>query len=260
MANNNSFLPEDYLEKRITRRTNAICITLFAVVMVGVVGAFFVTNRQRSEVRDLQTQVNLQFEEAARRLEQLDELRSRKQQMIQKARITSVLVERVPRSLMMSELINHMPQTLSLLELDLETKVVRSQPRAKTAMEREAKRSRKDRKKDQQPPPIQVQSTEMILNMVGVAPTDDEVAEFMSALSSHELFYAVNLVFTEDATIQDHAARKFRLEMKVSQDMDLSQVEPTKVARELKQNPMADSIQIEGANKLVTPASHTQRP
>ena len=41
-----SFLPEDYLAQKTERRTNLICLTLFAIVMLGVFAAFWITNRQ----------------------------------------------------------------------------------------------------------------------------------------------------------------------------------------------------------------------
>ena len=33
-----SFLPEDYVERRIEQRTNIICLSLFAIVLIAVVG------------------------------------------------------------------------------------------------------------------------------------------------------------------------------------------------------------------------------
>ena len=121
-----SFLPDDYVEKRKQHRTNVVNLTLFVVVMAAILGAFFVTDRQRTEVRSLQRDVNAQFEEAAKRLEQLDQLQVQKKQMVRKARVTGVLLERVPRSLILSELVNSMPSTVSLEELDLTTKVIRA--------------------------------------------------------------------------------------------------------------------------------------
>ena len=49
---NQTFLPEDYLAQKAERRTNLICLALFAVVMMAVVGAFLVTNRQWSRMRN----------------------------------------------------------------------------------------------------------------------------------------------------------------------------------------------------------------
>ena len=143
---NTSFLPEDYVEKKTQRRTNLISISLFVIVMGFIIGAFVVTDRQRVEVAQLQQQVNKEFEEAAKRLEQLNDLQARKQEMIRKARITAMLIERLPRSLILADLINQMPTTLSLLELELQTKVIRVNTRkiATTALEK-AKQKQKNK-------------------------------------------------------------------------------------------------------------------
>ncbi len=143
MAKNMSFLPEDYLEKRTQRRTNVICLALFVVVMSGVIGAFFVTDAQSSELRKREIGVNQRFEEAAKRIEQFEQLQKNKQAMLRKAKITSVLIERVPRSIVLAELINNMPTTLSLLEMELETRVIkprRASGVARTALDK-AKRN-----------------------------------------------------------------------------------------------------------------------
>ena len=42
-----SFLPDDYLERKARRRTNAICAVLFCVVISAIGGAFTVTERSR---------------------------------------------------------------------------------------------------------------------------------------------------------------------------------------------------------------------
>ncbi|MDH3583566.1 MAG: hypothetical protein OER86_05060, partial [Phycisphaerae bacterium] len=132
MNNNDmSFLPEDYVEKQIEQRTNLICISLFAVVLIGIIGAYVVTTRHRAEVRQERTKVNNAYADAARRLEQLEELQQSKQQMMRKAQLTATLLEPVPRSFLLADLINRMPSTLSVLEFGLKTKTERRRARVK---------------------------------------------------------------------------------------------------------------------------------
>ena len=236
-----SFLPEDYLEKRLQRRTNVISLTLFVVVMGFVTGAFFVTNRQRSEVLALQEQVDSQYVDAARRLEQLDELQRRKQEMIRKAKTTSTLLERVPRTIVLAELINNMPPTLSLLELDLESKTIQTRrPQLRTAMDKA--KARASKQEDAEAPPQRI--TEVSLKVVGVAPTDVQVAQFMASLGRARLFEQVNLAFSEEIKIGKNLMRKFSIDMQLNQAIDTTNFEPTMVQRELKLNPMSDRLQI----------------
>jgi len=247
-----SFLAEDYLERRLQRRTNVISLTLFMIVMAGVVAAFFVTDRQRADVKRLREQVNVQSEEAAKRLEQLDQLQKRKQEILRKAAVTGVLLERVPRSIIVAEMVNSMPATVGLTDFELTTKVVTG-PRPATAMDK-AKQQKQQKDKQQAAPDEPVMPpTEVDIKLVGLAPTDVEVAQFMSALSQCRLFKDVNLAFSEESQLDERVLRRFRVEMSLRQDVDMTQYEPTRVAR-LKQNPMGDKFQITAQGQMVAPA------
>src|SRR5688572_13272768 len=114
-----SFLPEDYLAQKAQHRTNIISLTLFGVVMSAVVGAFFVTNRQAQLVKNLQETVNAQCLQAGSKIDELKQLDLQKEEMLQKAELAGALVERVPRSILLAELINRMPEKLALLTMDL---------------------------------------------------------------------------------------------------------------------------------------------
>ncbi len=250
MTNNMSFLPEDYLQQRIARRTNVICLTLFVVVMGGVIAAWFVTDRQRQEIQILQDKANGDFEEAARRLDQLEQLQTQKDIMMRKVDVTSILVEKVPRSLLLAELINHMPPALSLLELELKTTVLRK-PRGRTSMEK-ARRRAAEKKNNE----TSVPKTELGLSLIGLAPTDEEVAEFMGSLNTHKLFNSITLQYSEQTKIDDRMMRKFRLHMTVNQNIDPQRIEATWVRRNLNNNPMSDQIFIDKAGPIVLPKSN----
>jgi Tfp pilus assembly protein PilO len=253
MAKDMSFLPEDYLEGRIAQRTNIICLTLFVIVMGGVVAAWFVTDRQRSDVKRLQAQVNQQFEDAARKLEQVEKLQQQKAQMLRKADITSALVEKLPRSRVLAELTNTMPASLSLLEFELDTKVVSARPRALTAMQDARRRAAVKQAAEQEEPEVVVPETEVNLSLVGVAPSDVDVAKYIASLTSHVMFEDVTLKFSEQTKIEGAQLRKFALAMQVTQNAAASEVEPTLIKRELKMNPMANTIYIDESGELVNP-------
>lgn len=259
MAKNESFLPEDYLQKKITVRTNAICITLFVLVMVGVVAAYMVTDRQRGEVRKHQAEVDSQFREAARRIEQLDQLQKDKKLMLQRRKVAEVLVEKVPRSVVLAELTNLMPSTLSLLEFDMQTKVLKTKPRPKTAIEREKQKNKAQRDKLAKPDEPEVKPTELTLTLIGVAPTDLEVSQFLEHLNRHELFDNIFLQYSEDTTIQDQKMRKFELELTLNQNIPPNRLNAD---TDLVMDPMGETIQINDQGERVldepklTPASN----
>lgn len=213
-----NFLPEEYMERRLQRRTNAISLTLFMVMMGAVVAAYYVTDRQRSEVKTLQAQVNRQIEDAAKRLEQLDELQRRKDAMVRKAQVSAALIERLPRSVVLAELVNNMPATLSLEDMNLSTRVLQTARPATALQQTRQTRAAAEAQADAAP---ELPQTEVTMYLIGMAPTDVEVAQFMTALSASPLFNDVNLVFSEEEYVDDRAMRRFRVEMAINQDVDL---------------------------------------
>lgn len=256
-----SFLEPDYVEQRLQRRTNTISLTLFFLVMSAVVAAFFVTDRQRAEVKRLREQVNLESAEAAKRLEQLDQLQKRKQEMLRKAAVTGVLLERVPRSIVIAEMVNSMPATVGLTDFELTTKVLAA-PRPATALDKAKQQKQAKAKQDAAPEEPVMPPSEVEIKLVGLAPTDVEVAQFMTALGQCRLFKDVNLAFSEESELDSRTVRRFRVELALRQDVDMTQYEPNRVSR-LPQNPLGDKFQITAQGQMVAPTAeqvrHTQR-
>lgn len=233
-----SFLPADYVERRIEQRTNIICLTLFGVVIAGVIGAKMVSLRHANEVKRQRAEINAEFAEAARRIEQLNELQRRKDEMLRKAQVTGRLLEPMPRTFLLADLINRMPPTLSLFELELDSKVDRTTlpviNKSKAAMKNKGKNA------DKTPEPDPVPQYVVTLKLVGVAPTDVQVAQYMSALSRSEVLSDVNLRFSEESKIEDSVMRKFHIDMTLNTDADVRQIEPLLADRKLRMNPLDD--------------------
>ena len=244
MAKNKSFLPEDYLDRKIARRTNLICITLFIVMFGAISAAFFVQGRQQGYVATESTRVNQQFGERAQQLRQIEMLQDRKQQMIGKAKIVQQLVERVPRSIILAEMINHMPSTLSLLEFSLETKAVTPGARPRTAIERD----RLQRSDAEAAEEVTIAPREVLLEVVGVAPNDTDVSTFIENLSNHPLFVAVGLEYIESFEIEGVDMRRFRVVMQLNMDLTFDRDDTMDLAPGLNQNPMADGREREFHN------------
>jgi Tfp pilus assembly protein PilN len=254
MTDQSGFLPEDYIEKRMERRTNVLAVALFVIVMAGVIGAFYVTDRQRADVRQLQQRVNQRFEEAAKRLEQLERLEAQKQQMVRKAQVTASLIEPVPRTLMLAELVNIMPASLGLLDLEMNSKVIKApRPRFTSSLEAARQQKQGEEQAKAEPEEPAVPPTEVSLRLTGVAPTDVDVAQFMTGLAQRPLFTDVNLVFSEEVTMDGRTLRKFRVDLKLARDLDIEALEPLMVKRELKQDPMSEQIQINPNGKMSVP-------
>lgn len=247
MATPNSFLPEDYLDRKIARRTNLICVGLF-LVMIGAIGAaFYVQNRQDVGTRAELVDVNNAFTKRADQLRQIKLLQEQQQQMINKAKVVRQLVERVPRSIILAEMVNNMPPALSLLEFDLETKATPAS-RNLTALDRAKAKQDKDKAKDDGK--IEIVPRQVFVNIEGIAKKENQITEFMGNLTHHALFINVGLEFIEQDTIEKTDLFRFRIRMELDQSVLIERSSPEDLERDLIQDPLADNIQINDQGKI----------
>jgi Tfp pilus assembly protein PilN len=260
---NPTFLPEDYLAQRAERRTNIVCVILFLVVMAAVFGAFLVTNRQWSHVHERQEAINVQYQQAALRIEKLNELERQKEQMLEKAELAAALVERVPRSILLAELINRMPARLGLLDFELKSEKIKIVPPKATGTQSLRGPQRGATKEEAgavvtkvEPPRYTVSVT-----MTGVANTDVEVSHYMSALNSYPLVHDVTLEYSEEKEIETRLVREFKIRMKLDPNADVRSVEPLVRPRDIP-NPMMDTVQYGTSRSasVTTPAGQESQP
>ncbi len=239
MSMNASFLPEDYLARKLARRSNIVCVSLFAVVLTGVLGAYFVKLRQLQVAAKENGTVNAEVDAEAAKIDQATKLQQQHQEMMLKASITSALIDPVDKSNVLAELINHMPATLSLTELNLETEVVRDGPRPSSALAKDTLKTQASKK-----PAIEIPRTQVNIEMVGVAPTDLEVSQYMTALNQHPLFDDVTLGISEQYHLNDTEMRKFKVKLRLSEELTMAELQPTRRSRDIDANPLGDTMTI----------------
>ncbi|MFU8829321.1 MAG: PilN domain-containing protein [Phycisphaerales bacterium] len=227
-----SFLPEDYLARKAERRTNVFAVTMFTVVMFGVIGAFFVTNRQWHDVHLHQRTVNVQFAQAAENIKQLEELEKQKAELLERADLTTALVEPINRSVLLSEIINRAPARTTILEIALDSKRMdRAIPRRSVNQEAGESLTQKNAKsrnqKDAKPEPVILAPRyESSLTIIGIVPRNTDVARYLAALQRCELLRQVELIQTEKTTIRDREVFRFRIEAGINPNSDASRIEP----------------------------------
>ncbi len=239
-----TFLPEDYVAKLAERRSNMLAVSLFVIVTLGVVGAFFVTNRQWNDVKRYQQAINVRYTKAATDIEQLKVLEEQKNGLLQKAELTTALIERVPRSILLAELINRMPKRVVMLQLFMESerldKPIRasSSKKAKslTGAKKGSKRgsaSKDDGDAKAAPDPVAIAAPRLSTTIVviGVAPQHKDIARFVASLQECELLTGVELKFSETTIIQDREMKKFRIEALIADGADARRIEPLETPR-----------------------------
>ncbi len=244
---NASFLPEDYLAQKAERRTNIICLSLFGVVMGVVFLLFLFTNRQLSSVKADQDQINVRYQQAALQIRELNELEEQKEQMLEKADLAAALVERVPRSILLAELINRMPDRLGLLEMELKSDKLRNappppDPKATGRLKNKPARAQTREEADKAVAEVQAPRYQVALSLVGIAPSDVEVARYMAQLNAYTLLEEVTLEYSEESDFDGRLMREFRINMNLDPDADVRHIEPLIMNRDIR-NPMSDKLE-----------------
>ncbi len=226
-----SFLPEDYLAVKAARRTNLIGVGLFIVVTFGVIGAFFVTNRQWNDVRQYQETVNVRYATAAAEIEQLKQLEVQEGDLLDKAELTAALIERVPRTTLLAELINRGPDQMTLLEVDVMSertdRRVASRSKKKPEAKSLAKKSRKSNvRKEEEENVILAPQYKTRIKIIGVAPRNQDVATYLRGLQACELLRNVEMIQSAETIINDRLVYEFRIEADLDMNADARSIEP----------------------------------
>jgi len=239
----NSFLPEDYLQKKAERRAIVISLFLFLVVVVGIAGGFFVTYHHWMAVKRQQEQVNRDFASESQKIEQLKVLEAQRDELKEKAEVTLALVERVPRSILMAELINRMPKQLTLTEMALKSKRITEPPKIikptglagpqtlaqiKSAQAQGVAAGAKPTSDAPKPVPPKF---DFRLELMGLSATDEEIADYYQSLVACPLLERVDMIYSTDITVDEIAMRKFRIEASLRPDADARTIEPLHVPR-----------------------------
>jgi len=224
-----NLLPEDYLEHRAQQRANVLCLALLSVVIAGVIAAAVVSEDLARQVRSERDEVNQEYQQAGELIEQMQKLESKKALAVAKAQVAAGLLERVPRSWLLANLTNALPSGASLTKVKLVTKqpakALVSKAKSKFRA-RSAQRAAKGKKKDAaaeaktEPEPLEV-----TLEVVGLAETDVQVAQFISNMQNNPLMRSVELAYSEEKTIDEETVREFQvlMELKPHAEVEIAQ-------------------------------------
>ncbi|HLL88851.1 MAG TPA: PilN domain-containing protein [Tepidisphaeraceae bacterium] len=209
-ANELSFLPEDYLAKKSRRRSNFICASLFVVVMGTVVGTWQVAKNSLTELEKENADANARYNEAAKRIEQVQQVKDKQHRLARQAELTDSLLERVPRSNLLAELTNALPAGVSLIDFGMDSKVrAAPPPPPKSVFEQKKAEMDAATAATRKPvvPEVQPKRYDVTMRLSGVADNDVQVAQFITKLNACPLFRDVNLVITDEFTRTAHNAR-----------------------------------------------------
>lgn len=247
-----SFLPDDYVARKGEMRANFLSLALFGVVMFVVVAAFFVTNRQWTAVRNEQEAINVLYQQEAEKIEQLKSLESQKDEMMEKAEITTALIEKVPRSILLAQLITRMPKEITVLELELKSKRIEqklptNQPKPKPTIKVRTLSGNTNTAAEEKPK-IQAPKFEYTLTIIGVCAGNNPITDYQRALGECELLDRVELEYIQETTIREMKLRKFSIRAGIRSDADARTIEPVATLRKGVSNGLSSVDDSEGGN------------
>jgi Tfp pilus assembly protein PilN len=213
-----NFVPDDYVQQRRASRSNVLYLMLL-LAMLGAIGITFgfIKMRQRAVQTEL-AQLNTRMAEAQQQIAQLEELKTKSQTMMKTMVMTAELLEPVPRSIILASLTNNLPSGVSLLDFGLEEK--ETQIYKSAANNTTSSRYIKANATAAASEPQKTVSTS--LQIKGIAPSDIQVAAFISRLSDAILFDDVSLVESKEIEIEKIKYRQFQLKAVIHPDLALT--------------------------------------
>ncbi|MCK4602324.1 MAG: PilN domain-containing protein [Phycisphaerae bacterium] len=218
-----NLLPEDYIQRRLQHRANITCLILFVIVMVGVIGAVLVSEQSSKNTKDVLDRINANYAEAAKLLRQMQSLEAKKRKLVRKAEITSELMERVPRSTILAIITNALPNGTSLVRMKLDTKRI-VQPSNHAPGGSKEKKTKFAAMAAQRK--SKTGSLKVVMEIVGRAGTDIEVARVIANLARNPLIDSVDLVYSEQKMINKVPIREFQLKLELIPDADAIDLHP----------------------------------
>lgn len=222
------FLPADYVEMRRERRWNVVALTLFGLVMGGIAVAFFATDRNWREVRATQQEVHRQFEYAGDQILAMEAYEARVQSMLFKANTAIGLLDTAPKSILLSEIVNRMPEGVSLSRWSFQSAPMH--PMRATVLAVRSLRAEPETTNEQFTPRFWTSSMEL----EGVAKTDQHVSVFINALVELSLLKHVRLEFSRQNELDGVSVREFKITIEGDPMADVRTMNMASVLEETK--------------------------
>lgn len=230
-APRNSFLPEDYVAGKMETRANILVLSLFAIVLGSVLGAFVVTNKQVSALNARKERVNEAVRLAGQKIEQVKALENQRAQMMDKAEITSALIERVPRWAVVGEIALRAPKEMRLEILNIKSTRI-DPPKAPppaltpqtTVKSLTAKVTGAPAKKEPERPKPQAPRFKYALTIEGSAERNNDVADFLGGLKQSPTLDKVEMAYIREAKVGETVVRQFQITAEVKGDVDGEQL------------------------------------
>lgn len=184
------FLPGGYTERRRRRRSDAVMLGLL-VLVVGVVAATWnFSERALASAEAEFREVDARYADAARRIEQVKQMRLKQKTVADRMELTASLLEKMPRTNLLAELTNALPHGVSLTDCELIAN------RKVPVVAAPAKGAKPDPAAAALPVPL---AYETGLTVKGLAHTEGQVSDYIDVLGRCGYFESVDLRWVRKA-------------------------------------------------------------
>lgn len=217
--NDINFLPQTFVKVQSRQRRIYREAVLVALTMVSIGGWYMSSRGSFAEVESYAATLDNEASVLREQVNEMVRLDGERQLLTTKVRLKRELEAPLETSAIVSTLGRLMPSAVALRSVSIEG----DRPKPYVAPVARAAGTAPTSTKPAEPP-----APEMVkLIVVGLAPADSMVTEFVGALSSHGLFEQVKLLYSRPVTVDDVIAREFRLEMNIPFDRDFVPAEQT---------------------------------
>jgi Tfp pilus assembly protein PilN len=217
-----NLLPRDYLKRRLERRADMLLLLLFGIVMLGVISATVLSERSWRHTVKVAERVNESYAEATKLIEQLQELQVEKDNMLQKAEQTASLMERVPRSYLLATTTNALPREACLTSFHLTVNKVEQKPGLPGPAAGAAGKPTPKFQAIAAQRFASAVTTQVNMEVTGLAGTDVDVAEFISNMQGNPLVESADLVYSEERLVEDDIpVRGFQVNIRLKPGADV---------------------------------------
>jgi Tfp pilus assembly protein PilN len=207
------FLPDGYAERRRIRRTNAFCLVLFVAVVSAVGATFHVSENSLAAVVSEYRGVNERYTLAARQIDQVRQMLEKRKTVADRVELAVSLREKLPRSNLLAEVTNGLPEGVSLTECSLEAKRLTAAAPARTSFEQKAAAGQPA----EAPPQPLAFDTKLLVT--GVSYTEAQVSDYLDALKRCGYFESVDLKWVRKGNPvnpKDETMRTFSLSLQIN--------------------------------------------
>lgn len=215
---NINFVPDDYIQNTESSRMNLVYIVLLLAVMIALGGSFVTIKIRQRACMVKEDLVNQRMAQTQETMKQLDELQTKRREMMKTALTTAELLEPVPRSILLASLTNNLPAGVSLMDLNL----MQKEPKKTSTTTTSKFQSTQNDSKDTQGRISMEQLLETHISIEGIATSDLQVAEYIKRLSESNLVDNVALVESKEYKVNESTLRRFKLTAMLKKDVHLS--------------------------------------